>query len=102
MMFMRRMVNCGARELPADLKQYLGEDGWYLRDANWSPFFPKTAVQAAWFLEKEVGQKVDGVWAINLEVAKGCLKPPAGSIYRIITRKLPLRISLSGPNTIAK
>ena len=68
----------GHVEPPADLKQYLGEDGWYLRDANWSPSFPKTAVQAAWFLEKEVGQKVDGVWAINLEVAKRLLEATGG------------------------
>lgn len=68
----------GHVEPPADLKQYLGEDGWYLRDANWSPSFPKTAVQSAWFYELEMGQKVDGVWAINLEVAKRLLEATGG------------------------
>ncbi|MBP8591086.1 DUF4012 domain-containing protein [Candidatus Shapirobacteria bacterium] len=70
----------GHVEPPADLKQYLGEDGWYLRDANWSPSFPKTAAQAAWFYELEMGQKVDGVWAINLEVVKKMLEA-TGGIY---------------------
>ena len=70
----------GHVEPPADLKKYLGEDGWYLRDANWSPSFPKTAAQAAWFYELEMGQKVDGVWAINLEVVKRMLEA-TGGIY---------------------
>lgn len=56
----------GHVEPPVDLKKYLGEAGWYLRDSNWDPDFPTSAARAAWFLEKETGRKVDGVFGINL------------------------------------
>lgn len=58
---------------PAPIRDYLGEGGWYLRDANWDPDFPTTAQKVEWFLDKEIDRKVDGVIAIDLEVAKGLL-----------------------------
>ncbi|MCJ7804283.1 DUF4012 domain-containing protein, partial [Patescibacteria group bacterium] len=64
----------GHVEPPSDLKKYLGEAGWYLRDSNWDPDFPTSAARAAWFLEKETGRKVDGVMAINLTFAQQILK----------------------------
>jgi len=64
----------GHVEPPADLKKYLGEAGWYLRDSNWDPDFPTSAARAAWFLEKETGRRVNGVWAINLSLAQQVLK----------------------------
>ncbi len=64
----------GHVEPPSDLKKYLGEAGWYLRDANWDPDFPTSAARAAWFLEKETGRKVDGVIAVNLTLAQQILK----------------------------
>ena len=64
----------GHVEPPSDLKKYLGEASWYLRDANWDPDFPTSAARAAWFLEKETGRKVDGVMAINLTFAQQLLK----------------------------
>jgi len=63
----------GHVEPPGDLKKYLGEAGWYLRDSNWDPDFPTSAKRAAWFLEKETGRAVDGVIAINLFLAQKIL-----------------------------
>lgn len=60
----------GHVEPPAPIKEHLGEAAWFLRDANWSPDFPTTARRSAWFIEKELGQKVDGVIAVDLEIAK--------------------------------
>lgn len=60
----------GHVEPPPVLKKYLGQAGWYLRDANWSPDFPTSAKQLEWFLQKEVGRQVDGVIAFNLNAAQ--------------------------------
>lgn len=59
---------------PKAIKDYLGETNWYLRDSNWDPDFPTSAQRAEWFLEKEIDRNVDGVVAIDLEVAKSILK----------------------------
>ena len=64
----------GHVEPPADLKKYLGEAGWYLRDANWDPDFPSSAARAAWFFDKEMGRSVDGVIGINLVLAQKILQ----------------------------
>ncbi len=56
----------GHVEPPAPIKRYLGEAGWFLRDSNWDPNFSISAARAAWFLDKELGQKVDGVIGVNL------------------------------------
>ncbi len=64
----------GHVEPPPAIKQYLGEAGWFLRDVNWDPHFPTSASRAAWFLDKEMEQKVDGVIAINLHVIKSLLE----------------------------
>jgi hypothetical protein len=64
----------GHVEPPSDLKKYLGEAGWYLRDSNWDPDFPTSAARAAWFLEKETGRRVDGVIGVNLTLAQQILK----------------------------
>jgi len=64
----------GHVEPPPDLKKYLGEAGWFLRDANWDPDFPASAAKAAWFLEKETGRTVDGVMALNLKVVAKILE----------------------------
>lgn len=55
---------------PEPIRKYLGEGGWYLRDSNWDPNFPVSAVKAEWFLEKEIGETVDGVIAIDLHFIK--------------------------------
>lgn len=63
----------GHVEPPAALKKYLGEAGWYLRDANWDPDFPLSAQKISWFLEKEIDRRVDGVWGINLFLVQDIL-----------------------------
>jgi len=64
----------GHVEPPGDLKKYLGEASWYLRDSNWDPDFPVSALKAQWFLEKETGRVVDGVVGVNLFVAQRLLE----------------------------
>jgi len=51
---------------PDEIKTFLGEENWYLRDSNWSPDFPKTSKQISWFIEKSLGVDVDGVIAMNV------------------------------------
>ena len=70
----------GHVEPPGPIKQYLGEGGWYLRDANWDSDFPSSANKIEWFLEKEINQKVDGVFAIDLEIVKELIKV-TGPLY---------------------
>ncbi len=70
----------GHVEPPAKLKEFLGEAGWYLRDSNWSPDFPTSAQRAEWFLDKEIGRKVDGVMAINLFLIERILEA-TGDLY---------------------
>jgi hypothetical protein len=50
---------------PFPLQKYLGISNWYLRDSNWDPNFSLASQKAEWFLEKETGQNVDGVIAIQ-------------------------------------
>jgi hypothetical protein len=64
----------GHIEPPAAIKDYLGEANWYLRDSNWDPDFPTSAVQAEWFLDKEIGRSVNGVVSVDLELAKNLLE----------------------------
>lgn len=56
----------GATNPPEEIRQYLGEENWYFRDSNWNPHFPSAAEKMAWFLEKSLGTKVDGVIGLNL------------------------------------
>jgi len=64
----------GHVEPPEEIKEFLGEAGWYLRDSNFHPDFPISARRAAWFLEKETGKKVDGVIGIDLFLAQRILQ----------------------------
>lgn len=64
----------GHVEPPLEIKKYLGEAGWYLRDSNWDPDFPISAIKAEWFLGKEMGRSVDGVLAVNLNFAQKLLE----------------------------
>ncbi len=58
---------------PEPIRKHLGEGGWFMRDSNWDPNFPISAVKAEWFLEKEIGQTVDGVITIDLYFIKRLL-----------------------------
>lgn len=60
----------GHVEPPIEIKNYLGEANWFMRDANWNPDFMKASADIQWFLNQEVNKKVDGVIGINLAVAK--------------------------------
>src|SRR5258706_3293109 len=64
----------GHVEPPAPIKKYLGEANWWVRDSNWDPDFPTSAKRAEWFLDKEMGRSVDGVFAIDLAPIKNILK----------------------------
>lgn len=70
----------GHVEPPEEIKKYLGEATWYMRDANWKASFPAAAEDVLWFLEKETGRRVDGVIGINLSTVKAILKV-VGEIY---------------------
>lgn len=51
---------------PEPLQRYLKARAWYFRDANWSPDFPTSAVQALLFYQREGGrQPIDGVLAVT-------------------------------------
>jgi len=63
----------GHVEPPEEIKKYLGEAGWFMRDANWKASFPESSRDIQWFFEKEVGRKVDGVIGVNLAVVKAML-----------------------------
>lgn len=64
----------GHVEPPVPIKKYLGEANWWLRDSNWDPDFSTSAKRAEWFLDKELGQDVDGVVAIDLTPIRDILK----------------------------
>ncbi|MFA7675988.1 MAG: DUF4012 domain-containing protein [Candidatus Shapirobacteria bacterium] len=70
----------GHVEPPMEIKTYLNEAKWFMRDANWNPNFPKASADIQWFLDKEINRKVDGVFGINLAVAKSILGV-VGEIY---------------------
>ena len=70
----------GHVEPPAEIKKYLGEAGWFMRDSNWQASFPLVSKDVQWFLEKETGRKVDGVIALNLAAVKEVLKV-TGEVY---------------------
>lgn len=64
----------GHVEPPTPIKKYLGEANWWLRDSNWDPDFPTSAKRAEWFLDKEMDQRVDGVFAVDLYPIRDALK----------------------------
>ncbi len=59
---------------PRPIEEHLGEASWTLRDSNWDPDFPTSAARAEWFLDKSLDRDVDGVIAVNLEVARKYLE----------------------------
>lgn len=59
----------GHVEPPRAIKDYLNQPHWFLRDSNFDPFFPVNAQRALWFVEKETGNSLDGVIALDLFLA---------------------------------
>lgn len=58
---------------PGPLRLYLGLGGWYLRDSNWWPDFPASAVQAEQAWERAGHEPVDGVIAFDVAAFKRML-----------------------------
>jgi hypothetical protein len=63
---------------PDEILHYLGQPNWFMRDANFAADFPLTAKRLEWFLEKETGQNVDGVVAVNLGAVQKILEATGG------------------------
>lgn len=61
-------------EPPKEIKSDLGQKYWYLRDSNWEPDFPTSAKQAEWFYNKETGETVDGVVALDVSAIENLLE----------------------------
>lgn len=55
---------------PEPLRKYGKQDAWLLKDAMWSSDFPTSARRASWFIDKELGQTVDGVIGVDFEYLK--------------------------------
>lgn len=55
---------------PTDLATGLGLGFWYVRDANWSPSFPESAVTVQHFLAEDRAVQSDGVVAVDTEMLR--------------------------------
>lgn len=60
-------------EPPVEIKEDLGQKDWFLRDSNWEPDFPTNARQAQWFYNKEAGERVEGVVALDISAMEELL-----------------------------
>ena len=58
---------------PLPIQAHLGQEHWYLRDSNWDPDFVASASRAAWFFDKEMGETVDGVIAVDVSFLESLL-----------------------------
>lgn len=70
----------GHLEPPFAIRRYIPQVHWYLRDSNFSIDFPKNASNAAFFLNQEMGEVVDGVIAVDVTLVKNILSA-TGPIY---------------------
>lgn len=61
-------------EPPKEIKSDLGQKDWYLRDSNWEADFPTSAKQAEWFFNKETGEQVSGVIALDVSAMENLLE----------------------------
>lgn len=59
---------------PAPLKNNLRGRSWALRDSNYDASFPEAASDITHFYEKEAGDKIDGIIAINASMMVDLLK----------------------------
>lgn len=64
----------GHVEPPTPIRKYLSQPHFFLRDSNFDPDFAASAAKAAWFLEKELNIKVDGVIGINMSLVQKLLR----------------------------
>ena len=75
----------GYVEPPDAIKNYLGEEVWYLRDANWNPDYKITSEKLVWYVDKLLDRQVDGVIAVNSEVLSTILSE-MGDLYIVETK----------------
>lgn len=69
----------GHVEPPFIIRRYI-QVHWYLRDSNFDVDFSRDAANAAFFLQQESGQKVDGVIGVDLTFVKDILAA-VGPVY---------------------
>lgn len=55
---------------PFAIRRYLKSPHWFLRDSNFDVDFTKNASMAAFFLNQETGEKIDGVIGVDLSLVK--------------------------------
>ena len=60
-------------EPPKEIKEDLGQKDYFLRDGNFEPDFPTSARQIEWFYNKETGERVDGVVALDISAIEDLL-----------------------------
>src|SRR5258706_13230411 len=60
----------GHIEPPFQIRRYLNQQHWHLRDSNFDVDFLKDASQVAYFLQLETGQQIDGVIGLDLSFVK--------------------------------
>lgn len=60
-------------EPPKEIKSDLGQSNYFLRDSNWEPDFPTSARQTEWFYNKETGERVEGVVALDVSAMEDLL-----------------------------
>ena len=70
----------GHVEPPFAIRRYLGKVHWYFRDSNFDVDFPKGAATSAYFLNLETGEKVNGVFAVDVSFVKNLMEA-IGPVY---------------------
>ncbi len=65
-------------EPPKEIKEDLSQKDWFLRDSNWEPDFPTAARQIEWFYNKETGERVEGVIALDISAMENLLSVIGG------------------------
>lgn len=51
---------------PGELSTVAGDGYWVMKDSGWAVDGREALSKVAWFYEKETGNKIDGVWTIDL------------------------------------
>ncbi len=65
-------------EPPPEIKSDLGQKDYFLRDANFDPDFPTTALTTESFYKKEAGVSVDGVIGLDLTASSNLVDAVGG------------------------
>ncbi len=70
----RQFSDAGFVQAPAPLAKFLKGKSWELRDSNYDASFPEASQDILSFYQKETGENVDGVIALNAQVMVDLLK----------------------------